>query len=383
VAPHEDRAAIDASSQGRSPEQGELILFPETADIPVEWAVLGRDPGRPGLVLVVPADTNPKVGTADLEVPVDSPVAPLALRCGFGVWIGEARLDIARRTGGALDPEDVSAARRVWEARERGEPVGSLLAEETDADPEYRDWIEDVLIPARAALIAAPAKTPVVPLRRRPAFFGNPFALAASVLLMVSLGLGGGVLWQDRRIEVLARERARTEQELRQERERLAGELRRAEKAHRRELNETERKAQEARQRDWERIAELEQRLEDASRPESQLNVPFVALSPRDPVRGEEIEELALTAKTGLFFLILSVVDTRPFSTYRLEMVNKKTGRVVWKGEGLKTGGDLNEVSLLLPRDALSPGDYRLRLYGLKNRKAEQVGEYELRVAHK
>jgi hypothetical protein len=62
-------------------------------------------------------------------------------------------------------------------------------------------------------------------------------------------------------------------------------------------------------------------------------------------------------------------------------MASKETGRVVWTGEGLKASR-LNEVSLALPRDALSPGDYRLRLYGLKDGKAEPVGEYELRIAH-
>lgn len=365
-----------APSGNRPLEPGDLVLFTETAGFPIEWAVLGRDPGRPGRVLVVPADTNPKAGPADVEVTEDSPVAPLTLRCGFGVWINEARLGAARRTD-VLDPQDVSAARRVWEARERGEPVGSLLAEEVDADPEYRDWIEDVLVPARTALSVAPA----VPIRRRPYFFGNPFALAASILLMVSLGLTGGLFWQGEKLEDLASERAKTEEELRLERERLTGELSRAEEAHRRRLTETERKAKEIRQQDRERIAELERRLEESSRPETLLNVPFVVLAPRDPVRGE-LEEVDLPAEVPLFFVLLSVTDTRPFPSYRLEVASKETGRVVWTGEGLEAS-PLNEVSLVFPRNALSSGDYRLRLYGLKDGKAEPVGEYELRIAHR
>ncbi len=381
MAIREDRAVTDLSpSTDRPPEPGELVLFPETAELAVEWAVLGRDPGRPGLVLVVPADSNTKAGTADVEVPASSPVAPLTLRCGFGVWIGEPRLAAARRTGDVLSPQDVSAARQVWEARERGEPVGSLLAEEVDADPEYRDWIEDVLAPARSALLSPPAETAVVPLRRRPVFFGNPLAMAASVLLMVSLGLAGGLLWQDRRLEILAQEEARSRQELHQERKRLTEELHRAEVAHRRELTETERQAREARDRDQGRIAELEQRLQDTRRPEALLNVPFVALAPRDPVRGD-IEEVTLPEKTGIFFLLLSVADTRPFPSYRLEVTDKETGRVVWKGEGLKASR-FNEVSLVLPRKALPPGDYRLRLYGIKDGKAELVEEYEVRIVH-
>lgn len=369
-----------APPENRRPEPGDLVLFPGIVDLPVEWAVLGPVPGRPGLVLVVPADTHLKVGTGDVEVPEDSPVAPLILRCAFGVQLGEDRLATARRTGDALTPEDVSAARRIWEARERGEPVGSLLTQEVDADPGYQDWIEDVLVPARAALTAASAVAPAVPMRRRPALFGNPLALAASVLLLVSVALAGGLFWQDQRLEDFAAEREQAREELRRERERLTGELRQAEEAHRRELTEAERKAEEERRRDRERIAELEQRLEDTRRPESLINVPFVGLSPRDPVRGEEIKEVSLPEKVGFFFFLLSPADTRPFPSYRLEVEGRDTGNVVWKGEGLKASEDLHEVSLVLPREALLPGEYWFRLYGVKDGKAERVGEYELRV---
>ena len=136
--------------------EGELVLFPETAGHPVEWAVLGWDAEHPGQVLVVPADTNTKAGTADVEA--TGSVAPLTLRCPFGVWISEARAAAAPRSEGALSPEDVSAAKRIWEAKERGEPVGSLLAEEVNAHPDYRDWIEDVLIPARACISSLDAR---------------------------------------------------------------------------------------------------------------------------------------------------------------------------------------------------------------------------------
>lgn len=348
--------------------EGELVLFPETADFPVEWAILGRDPAHPGQVLVVPADTNSKAGTADVEA--TGSVAPLTLRCAFGAWVSEARVASAPRSEGTLSPEDVSAAKQVWQARERGEPAGSLLAEEVDQDPEYRDWIEDVLVPARATLTAAP----VVPIRRRPHFFGNPYALAASVLLMVTLGLTGGLLWQDRRLDDLASDRARAEQELRRERERLSGELRTTGERYRQELAERERRAQE----DRERIAELERRLAETPRPGALLNVPLVGLAPRDPVRGE-IEEVTLPEGLDLFFLLLSKYDTREFPSYRLEIADKDTGRMVWRGEGLEVSR-LNEVTLALPRDLLPPGDYRLRLYGVKDGKAEEVGEYEVRI---
>lgn len=362
-------------------EPGDLVLFPETADLPVEWAVVGRDPGRPGSVLVVPADTHPQAGTADVEVPASSPLSPLTLRCGFGVWVTESRLAAAHRAEGTLAPDDVATARRVWDAWKRGESVGSLLDEEVDAHPDYRDWSQDVLVPARAALIAPAVVAPVVPLRRRPSFFGNPFALAASALLIVSLGLAGGFFWQDRKMEeYLSAERAQAEERLREERRKLTGDLRSAQERYRQQLAETERRAEEARQRDRERIAELERRLENLPRPEALLNVPIVGLAPKDPVRGE-IQEETLPAGVDLLFLLLSVTDTRAFPSYHLEITDKDSGRVAWKGEGLKASR-LNEVSLTLPRNVLPPGDYRLRLYGLKDDGAEEVGEYEVRIVH-
>jgi hypothetical protein len=370
----------EASSSGdRLPGPGELVLFPETASLPVEWVVLGRDPSRPGRVLVVPADSHPKAGTADLEVPASSPVAPLTLRCGFEVWLDESRLGRATRTGDVVDPEEVAAARRIQEARERGEAVGSLLAEEVDADPDYQDWIEEVLAPSRVAL-TAPAQAPAVPTQRRALLRAHPLGLAASILLTTTLGLAGGVLWQGRRIAVMAQEKARRAGELQRERERFTSELQRAEDLHRRELSETGRAAEEHRKQDQERIAALERRLGDLVRPEALLNVPLQVLSSGDPVRGD-IDELILPAKTRLFFLLLSISDPRSFPSYRLEVVDGDSGQVVWKAEGLKSSSD-NEVSLVVRRGDFAPGEYRFRLFGLKGGNAELVEEYQLRVVH-
>jgi hypothetical protein len=97
-------------------------------------------------------------------------------------------------------------------------------------------------------------------------------------------------------------------------------------------------------------------------------------------VRGE-IREVTVPDGVDLLFLLLSMTDTRSFASYRLEVAEKDTGRPVWKGEGLKASL-LNEISLALPRSVLPPGDYRFRLYGLKDGKAEAVEEYDLRIAH-
>lgn len=367
--------------RGRPPEPGDLFILPRTAAFPVEWALLDRDPNPPGRLLAVPADANPLLGSADVEIPDSALSGPLSLRCHFGAWLEAPSLTAGKRTG-LLEPDLLEQARSHWAALERGEVPASPLAFETDVDPEYEDWLNDVLTPARAALTAPaaaePPLAPVIPLRRRWTTLGNPYALAASILLMVTLGLAGGMLWQTQRLEDLAIDRTRTEEQLRQEKERLAGELQQADEQHRRELAQREREAEEARRKDQERIADLEKRLETGGQVRPRMNVPFIGLSPRDPVRGD-IEAVTLPPEENLLFVILSKTDTRLFASYRLEILQKDNGRKVWSGEGL-TASHLNEVSLALPRDLLSPGDYRLNLFGLRDGKAEPVGEYDLRI---
>src|SRR6185295_19446846 len=63
--------------RGQPAAPGDLFVLPATADLPVEWAILERRPEGRGKLLVVPADTNPLVGTADVEVGEEDPGGPL------------------------------------------------------------------------------------------------------------------------------------------------------------------------------------------------------------------------------------------------------------------------------------------------------------------
>jgi len=370
------------TSDRRAPELGDLYVFAETAGFPVEWAVLDAPAGGPGRCLAVPADTNPLAGSADVEILANEPAGPLSLRCRFALWLDAARFDPDRRTG-ALAPDAVARALEKKAALEAGDPAASPLSWETDADPEYEDWVREVLIPAHAALASPAAReAPAVrarPIRNRWSAPGNPYAaLAASILLMVTLGLAGGLLWQKGQITDLSH---RSEEELRRERERHVGELRQTEEAHRREIAERERLAAQREQEDRNRIADLEHRLDRAGHTRPLVNAPYAFLSPKDPVRGEP-ETRVLPPGASYFFLVLAVNDFRPFPEYRLEIVNKDTGKPVWSSRGLhKTG--ISEISVALPRDLLPPGDYQLRLFGLKDGKAEPAGEYEMRIAEK
>ncbi|HSS48735.1 MAG TPA: hypothetical protein VLX28_07305 [Thermoanaerobaculia bacterium] len=369
--------------ESRPPEPGGLYVLAETAGFPVEWAVLDAPAGNAGQFLAVPADTNPLAGSADVEILANEPAGPLSLRCRFALWLDAARFDPDRRTG-ALAPDAVARALEKKAALEAGDPAASPLAWETDADPEYEDWVREVLHPAHAAL-ASPAAREAPAGRTRPfrrgSTLGNPYALAASVLLMVTLGLAGGLLWQTGKITDLDAVRHRTEEELRRERERHAGELRQTEEANRREIAERERLAAQREQEDRNRIADLEQRLDRAGHTRPLVNAPYVWLSPKDPVRGEP-DKYTLPPGAGYLFLLFTVNDLRPFPEYRLEIVNKDAGRSVWSSRGLHKTTNL-ELSVALPRDLLPSGDYRFRLFGLKDGKAEPAGEYEMRIVEK
>jgi hypothetical protein len=198
---------------------------------------------------------------------------------------------------------------------------------------------------------------------------------------MVTLGMAGGLVWQRGEIADLAAVRARTEEDLRRERETRAGALRQAEEAHRREIAERDRQTAKTLQEDRDRIADLEKRLDSAGHARPLINAPFAVLNPKDPTRGEP-DAFLLPPGASYLFVILTAANPRDFPEYRLEIVSKDTGKPVWSAAGLHHTG-LLEVSVALPRDLLPPGDYRLRLYGLRGGKAEPAGDYEMRIEDK
>ena len=206
----EARAAIDPALRippDDTLRPGGLYLFPETAELPIEWAVLEAGPGitRP---LLVPADVQPFVGRADVAVPSSELWGPLALRCGFPVRVPETAFEAGgwKRTG-SLTPKTLALARQRQRelAAGGGPPPKRGFADE---DPEYRNWVAEVLEPARAALEALDPGSGVLPFRDRSSRWnprGNPWAVAASVLLAVSVGSLGGLWWQHRELTDLRR----------------------------------------------------------------------------------------------------------------------------------------------------------------------------------
>lgn len=370
-----DRAVPSQPSHFLPAGPGDLFVVPEAGDAPVEWALLERRPESSDWFMAVPADTVPLAGSGDVEVPPGEPLAPLTLRCAHAVPLRERLLRRGWRTG-ALEPRTLAKALETLRAIEAKTYVAPPLAEEVDRDPEYLDWIRDVVAPARLNLIviATPKWNP----RESQGAPRRTLALAASVLIALGLGMAGGLLWQREQVMISEAERFRTEQALAEERERRAQELQAERERHLRELTEREQKIEEERKRDRERIAALERQLEGTGRIEALINVPFAYLSPRDPTRGED-EGLTMPPDADYLFLVLQILGTPSFDNLRLDIVRRDTGARVWSRNGL-TRNKINEVPLALPRQLLAPGEYRLRLYGLAGGEAELVGEYDLTI---
>lgn len=143
--------AVEASlgqRQDHRPSPGDLFVFEATREHELEWLVLLR--GEDSRWLVVPADTVPLVGSADVEVPPHSPGGPLSLRCRWGVWL-EARDFVSAHRVGVVSQEDLDRAQRKWREIEEGRIQATVTEQDVDGDPEYGEW-ERVLRSARKAL---------------------------------------------------------------------------------------------------------------------------------------------------------------------------------------------------------------------------------------
>ena len=180
--------ATGLPGDGMPPEPGDLFVLAATADLPVEWAILDRRPGRVAELLAVPADTRLLAGSADVEVPAELSGGPLSLRCRFGVWL-DAGLFEPKLRSGALEPDIVAEALQRCRRLESGDLEASPLAEEVDADPEYADWIREVPERARALAAAArPVAWPVVA-RPSPAVSWTSAHRLAAVFALLAFGL--------------------------------------------------------------------------------------------------------------------------------------------------------------------------------------------------
>ena len=380
---YEQKQEALAGESARPPTQGDVYVLEPTRDFHLEWVLVANDPADPDRFLAVPADGNFLAGSADVELPDYSAVGSLRLRCRFATWIDATLLKPELRVG-VLGSDEVSRARQKWIEVGDGGVADPVLAREVDDDPEYKDWVEDVLIPARRRLLENQAVVIAPP--RRPQRY-TFYRIAASIVLMLGGGLAGLQLWRlNERVQDLvtvsrsAEERHREEmQELEAERDRLESERERLIAEHRRELEQAGAEDAQAARELRERIAELDKRLAEVARASSVVN-PVIASfeSPRFVTRGKKKIKLEPGASHVVLFLALD--ETSPAPKYRLELREKGTDVPVWTNDRL-TVMEPGEIRVGVPAGILNPGVYELELSALEGGEVRRVGEYELEVS--
>ena len=191
-----DMAALEVL-RNRPLGPGDLVTIPggvESGD--VEWAVLETD--ERGRLRVVPADTSPLQGSADVQAPNCR-----VLRCALATWLDTTAIARASRTG-TLDADTLAAAQDRCHLLKQGRLRVSPQALETDLDPEYKQFLRGAETAGRALRRHhSDSPTSVVSLlERRPHLRHRTLAIAASLLLAVALLV---ILVQWRTIEELRR----------------------------------------------------------------------------------------------------------------------------------------------------------------------------------
>jgi len=340
-----------AGALGDAPDvrPGDLFVHPATAAWPVEWLLVRRDGPR---CQVVPADTFTAARGSDVTVTAEDPAGPLTLRGEHAVWVDAAALRPERRTG-RVGPALVERVRFLIGSRSS---LASSAPASSAPEPELDEWWAGLDAACAALAAAAP------PAERRPGGRLTPrlLGLAASVLLVTTVVLGGRMARLSRTVDRLERDRgANTEA------------LERAEDARRSAAARADQLAAQL-------AAANAAHIRDAQppAPRSLVNVPFLWLTPGEAVRGEA-PALTLSPEGELVVLIVPLVEPRRFVRYRVELA--RGGEVVWQSSDLVRTG-VAELSLALPRSLLPPGSYRLRVSGVGAR-SERLATFRFSVA--
>jgi hypothetical protein len=349
------REAVDrygrerARSVARGPEPwpGDLYVLAETAGFPVEWLVVERTPGHCRLVA---ADTNPAFGSADVPVPPEIEGGPLSVRCAVSLQVGVETLRRGERTG-TVAPEVLEPVRRRLEEL----AAGSLAPRLDEPDSGLEDWLDEVLTPARAALLPAAPGKPASPRR-----FGLRMAVAAILLLLAALGGLSALSWQFHRGELQAR----------REVERLVQERRVLEAEHQRQLAALREAQTQAR-----RPPEPPPPAREPLRP--LINLAYVSFYPGES-RGT-LQEIVIPGESTHLLLLFYVGHQEPCEEYELGIARRGAPAAALTVKELRPLSG-QEVSVAVPRAQLPDGSYRLRLYGMCDGERRELGAYEARL---
>jgi len=275
---------------------------------------------------------------------------------------------LARAVAGELDQAE----------RER---IADHLATCSDCAKEYRaaksikSWADE-----KARPIPFPAKanghSVLTEPRRRRVYL--PYAIAAS-LLVLSMALGALLISKSRenqRLMAEANNRASTHRAETTESRRL--------------LEETTRRAEQesaARRAAEEELAKRDAAAKSTILPKRSVapeaNVPIVDLNPQDAGRGGQNPRAAtvqLSPDTDLFTLILNLSGEDSSRNYSLE-VTDRNNRTIWTARDLRKS-PYNNFTVAMRRRSFPAGEYRLKIYGLRDGRRQLIEEYAIQLMY-
>jgi hypothetical protein len=131
-----------AGDSSRPAAPGDMYLFPGPFGVDLVWVIVGVHPEQP-LLFAVPGDGHPLVGLTDVEVARSRSYDPLALRCGYGLWIHRDEFRSDWRIA-AIEERYVRRAQDKLGQIGAGKIEGSASQRECEANPDYDEWLGEV-----------------------------------------------------------------------------------------------------------------------------------------------------------------------------------------------------------------------------------------------
>lgn len=112
------------------------------------------------------------------------------------------------------------------------------------------------------------------------------------------------------------------------------------------------------------------------------LTVDGQTLFPDGNSRGGANDAATVTPHGDWYSLVPVLMDERPFDNYRVELFDARVNpqRSLWSVSGLRRSENATLI-VAVPRSFLTPGTYRLAIYGTKGAREEHVNNYTVRVA--
>jgi hypothetical protein len=128
------------SKRAPPPIVGDVLIFKNPKAMAFQWIVLAAD--QKESILMVPTDNNPLSGSKDIRVSTES--HKFTIRCGYPINKKKFKAGRFLRVG-ILEGWDLEYAldktKRISEGKEL---ISSVRQQETDSDPDYKDWMDEV-----------------------------------------------------------------------------------------------------------------------------------------------------------------------------------------------------------------------------------------------